>query len=59
MAADKKTVTLDFYCTKKDIRGMAKSLRKIMKDPTECDAKDANALGYCADLMDEIATNMQ
>jgi len=57
--AAKYTVTLDFNCTKKDIRDKAKSLRKVMTDPTDCQAKDANALGYCADLLDEIATNMQ
>jgi len=57
--AGKSTVTLEFFCSKKDIRDMAKSLKKVHQDPTDCDAKDANALLYCADLMNEIATNMQ
>lgn len=57
--ADKYVVTLGFNRERRDIKAMEKSLRKIAKDPSDCDAKDANALLYTADLMAEIAQQMR
>ncbi len=59
--ADKYVVTLGFNQERKDIKAMEKSLRKVAKDPTDpsIDAKDANALLYTADLLNEIAQQMR
>jgi len=53
------TVTLTFCITKKDIGRMAKSLKKVAKDPLDCNEFDADALHYASDLMEEIADNLQ
>mgnify|MGYP001577789784 CR=1 FL=1 len=59
--ADRYVITLEFNLESKDIKAMGKSLRKVAKDPTDpsIDAKDANALLYTADLLDEIAQQMR